>query len=58
MSGFDIIDEIKKRNIESRIIIITAYKNKNVTERAKTLGVSLLFEKPFDVNTVIKDIFI
>lgn len=58
ISGFDIIEESKKvynsKEIQEKIIVITAYKSDDIINRVKGYGCRF-FEKPFvDVKSTIE----
>jgi len=52
--GLEIIRYVKERDLETQIILITAYGNQDVMKRAYNMGASFYFEKPISTN-VIKD---
>jgi len=50
----EIIHYVKERDPETRIILTTAYGNRDMMKRAYNMGASFYFEKPVSTN-VIKD---
>lgn len=52
--GLDIIRYVKIRHPETRVILITAYGNEDVMNKAYDLGVAFYFEKPVSTS-VLKD---
>ena len=52
--GLEIIHYVKERDPETRIILTTAYGNRDMMKRAYNMGASFYFEKPVSTN-VIKD---
>lgn len=52
--GFDIIQMAKEFHPESKIIMITAYGDHGIKERAYRMGISHYFEKPVSIH-VLKD---
>ena len=52
--GLKIIHYVKECAPESRVILITAYGNRDVMKRAYNIGASFYFETPVSTN-VIKD---
>jgi len=52
--GLEVIRYVKERNPETKVILITAFGNQDVMNRAYDLGAAFYFEKPVSTN-VIKD---
>ncbi len=52
MNGLDFLKSIYKSNTNAIKILITAYGNKEVVQRAKKLGVHSLISKPFTSGTI------
>jgi len=50
MSGFDLIREIKKKNQETKFIVMTAYGSDEKKEEAQREGAKYYIEKPFDMK--------
>lgn len=53
-TGFDLIPDIRKKNSESKIIVISAYDGITETRRAKEMGVDLFIKKPFTKKQVLE----
>ena len=51
-SGIDIISEIKKRNIDTQVIMITAYASPNTAVEALKRGAIDYISKPFDIKDI------
>jgi two-component system response regulator PilR (NtrC family) len=52
--GLDIIRYVKNRHPETRVVLITAYGNQDLMNKAYNLGAAFYFEKPVSAG-VIKD---
>lgn len=60
IDGLRILEELKARGIEKKIIVLSSYKDDYTIRRAQTLGADYFMLKPFDANSLenrIKDIF-
>ena len=56
-SGFEVAQELKSAGLaDIPIIFMTASKEKNLKEKAKTLGAVGFFEKPFDSEKLLASI--
>jgi len=56
MSGIDLLTEIKKREIEIPIMIMTAYGSESIAVEAFKKGADDYLIKPFDTQTAVKRI--
>jgi len=56
IDGFQMIEKMKDRNINSDYIIVTGKKTMKVVVQARWLGVSYLFFKPVDIEELIEAI--
>ena len=52
--GLEVIRYVKERTPDTKVILITAFGNQEVMNRAYNLGAAFYFEKPVSTN-VIKD---
>ncbi|WP_227762614.1 response regulator [Zhaonella formicivorans] len=50
MSGLEVIQEMKRLNLKSTIVLMTAYGELDMVNQAKKLGVVNFLPKPFDIN--------
>jgi FixJ family two-component response regulator len=53
MSGFDLMDAMKRMNRDLPTILITARCDNTIRERARTLGAVALLEKPIDFSALM-----
>lgn len=59
MDGLTLLAELRRRQCKARCILVSAYLNDDVRNRATTLGVDRVLEKPVDVGllrSVIRDL--
>lgn len=58
LSGFELIEEVKNRfgNIEFPFFFVSSSWNKKIEKKAEELGATLLIEKPFKIEVLIKEI--
>jgi two-component system response regulator (stage 0 sporulation protein F) len=52
MDGIEILKEIRQRNLETNVIMMTAYGELEMINEAKKLGAVAHFSKPFDIDEV------
>ena len=50
VTGYHLIDLVKTQFPETKIIVMTAYGSKDVSEKLKQSGVPGYIEKPFEIN--------
>jgi CheY-like chemotaxis protein len=50
LTGVELVQEIRKRGIEGKIIVVSANLSADVCEAYQRMDVSLMFSKPFDVR--------
>ena len=55
VSGMQILEEVKKTNSNIKVILMTAYSNKQKVEQSKILGVDHYLEKPFENLKLIEN---
>jgi len=53
INGVETLKEIKKISPETRVIMITAYADKNLEKEAIKQGADIVIHKPFDIKKVI-----
>jgi len=56
VSGLEVLREIKKRNVEVDVIIISGYLNSQSTQEAKNFGAVDVISKPFNVTDIIASV--
>ena len=56
VSGLEILREIRKRNVEVDVIIISGYINSQSTQEAKNYGAVDVISKPFNVTDIIASV--
>ncbi len=52
-SGLEVLREIRKRNVDVDVVMISGYMNSNNTEEARQNGAVGVITKPFNVTDVI-----
>lgn len=50
--GFELLQAIKRRSPATRVIMITAYGNSEIKEKAHRLGAEFYFEKPVSTRVI------
>lgn len=56
VTGLEVLEGIHEAEWFVPMILITAFGNEDVHRRAKDLGAAAMFDKPFDINDLIKSI--
>ncbi len=56
ISGFDVLKEIRKKNAEVDVIVITGYLTSKSAQEAKDCGAVDVINKPFNVTDIIASI--
>ncbi|MCD8510072.1 MAG: response regulator [Bacillus sp. (in: Bacteria)] len=56
MDGLEILREIKKMNVSSEVIMMTAYGELEMINEAMDLGALTHFAKPFDIDEVRQEV--
>lgn len=56
MTGFDVINYMKKNNVLTKIIMISGHTRTELKSRAYNLGVQKFIPKPFEINTVVENV--
>jgi two-component system, response regulator, stage 0 sporulation protein F len=56
MNGIEILREMRSRNIQTEVFLMTAYGEIELIKEAKKLGAIEHFAKPFDIESVRKKI--
>ena len=49
MSGVELVEQLRKRNVDSKIMVLSAHLSSDVREAYERMDVHLMFPKPFDV---------
>lgn len=53
LTGIDVYDEAKKMNPDVKAIMISAYGNRLIKEKALNNGINVYLDKPFLINDLI-----
>jgi len=56
MGGLEVLDEMKKRGIRSRVIVLTGVDDIDVAVQAARLGANDYVTKPFEIETLLGSI--
>ena len=56
ISGFEVLKEIRKRNADVDVIIVTGYMNSKGAQEAKACGAADVINKPFNVTDIVASI--
>ena len=56
ISGFEVLKEIRKKNSDVDVIVITGYMNSKGAQEAKACGAVDIINKPFNVTDIIASI--
>ena len=56
LEGLEIVRAIKRRSLETRIIVMTAYGSAEVKQEALTAGASSYWDKPLDLEKLLDEI--
>jgi FixJ family two-component response regulator len=56
LTGLDMLEELARRGGEIPAIVITAFPEQAVRQRALRLGAKAFFSKPFDAGEILKQI--
>ncbi len=56
ISGFEVLKEIRKKNSDVDVIVISAYMNSKGAQQAKASGAVDVINKPFNVTDIIASI--
>lgn len=54
MSGFEILEKLKDKDIISKIIVVSAYAMDEDKQKAHAYGVDTYITKPIDINVFVK----
>lgn len=52
MDGLTLLSELRRREVRSRCILLSAFLNDEVRHQARLLGVERILDKPVDVTTL------
>ena len=50
MDGIKLLEEVNKKNIDAKIIVLTSYNSPEVIRKVSTLGIKYFMLKPFELN--------
>lgn len=50
MTGVELVNAIRKRGINGRIVVVSAHLNSEIREAYERMGVQVMFSKPFNVD--------
>ena len=56
VSGLDIFELARKINPKITAIMITAYNNKEIKNKAYSIGIRKFIEKPFSINELVENV--
>ena len=56
MTGFDVLNYIKKNKISTRVIMISGHTKTELKSRAYNMGVMEFIPKPFEIKTVLDNV--
>ncbi|PSL45821.1 two-component system response regulator (stage 0 sporulation protein F) [Salsuginibacillus halophilus] len=57
MDGLEVLEHLRSRSFHMPVIMMTAYEELNMRERAGELGVLNYFSKPFDIEEVRREVW-
>jgi CheY-like chemotaxis protein len=52
MSGVELVEQLRKRNIDSEIMVLSAHISDDVRAAYERMDVHVMFPKPFDVGAI------
>jgi CheY-like chemotaxis protein len=52
MSGVELVEQLRKRSVDSKIMVLSAHLSPEVREAYDRMDVHLIFPKPFDVAAI------
>jgi DNA-binding response OmpR family regulator len=55
-SGLDLLEIARETGSQAKVILMTAYENREVKAKAKRLQVDKYFHKPFDLARIIRTV--
>ena len=50
LTGVELVQEIRKRGIDGKIIVVSANLSADIAETYRRMDVSVMFSKPFDIR--------
>ena len=56
MTGFDVINFMRKNKIDTKIIMISGHTKTELKSRAYNMGVYKFIPKPFEINTILENV--
>jgi DNA-binding response OmpR family regulator len=55
-TGLDLLRNARDQGLESKVILMTAFDNRDVKTRARKLAVDEYVRKPFDLDRIVKSV--
>jgi len=52
MSGVELVEQLRKRNVDSKIMVLSAHISDDVREAYERMDVHVMFPKPFDIGAI------
>src|SRR5437588_12209614 len=52
MSGLELVEQLRKRGVDSKIMVLSAHISEEVREEYERMDVHVMFPKPFDVKAL------
>lgn len=52
MSGVELVEQLRNRNIDSKIMVISAHLSDEIRSAYERMDVHLMFPKPFDIGAL------
>lgn len=56
MDGFELLEQLKRKRLATRVMVMSFLGGADVSERLKGLGVSHIIEKPAGIETILDGI--
>ena len=52
MTGVELVEQLRKRNVDSKIMVLSAHISEDVRAAYERMDVHVMFPKPFDVGAI------
>ena len=52
MSGVELVEQLRRRNVDSKIMVLSAHISEDVRAAYERMDVHVMFPKPFDVGAI------
>ena len=52
-TGLEMLEELRRENWSTPVILITAFGDELIHQRAKNIGANLILDKPFDMDLLL-----